>query len=92
MLFVSNLLVFSIGSALTVLSFRAHRRFDGDNFRYTTVGFGLITASTIVEASYAPGIANTGVLTSDQLLVFYTVESVLIGLGLASIAYSVLRY
>jgi len=92
MFVASNLLVFLIGGALTVLSYKAHRRLDRDNLRYTTFGFALITVSTAVEAVYAPGMLGTGALSDNQLLILYTLESVLIGLGLASIAYSVLRY
>lgn len=92
MFVASNLLVFAVGGILTVLSYRAQRRFDQKSLRYTTLGFGLITVSTVVEAFYAPGMIDTGPLTENQLLALYTIESVLIGLGLASIAYSVLQY
>jgi len=92
MFVASNLLVFLIGGALTVLSYQAHRRLDQDNLRYTTLGFALITVSTAVEAVYAPGMLGTGALPESRLLILYTLESMLIGLGLASIAYSVLRY
>lgn len=88
----SNLLVFLIGGTLTVLSYKAQRRLDQRNLRYTTLGFALITISTLVEAVYAPGIGGGDWLTTSQLLTLYTAESLLLGLGLASIAYSVLRY
>jgi len=48
----SNLLVFALGSALTVLSYRAQGRLSEPNLRLTTLGFGLITISTVVEAIY----------------------------------------
>ena len=92
MFVVSNLLVFSIGGALTVLSYRAQQRLGRENLRFTTIGFALITISTAVEAVYAPGISGGDWLTSGQLLTLYTIESLLIASGLACIAYSVLRY
>lgn len=88
----SNLLVFLIGGTLTALSYQAQRRLDRRNLRYTTLGFALIAISTLVEAIYAPGIGGGDWLTTGQLLTLYTAESLLVGLGLASIAYSVLRY
>ena len=92
MFIASNLLVFVVGGTLTVLSYKAQQRFEQKSLRYTTLGFALITVSTVVEAFYAPGMIDTGPLTESQLLVLYTIESGLIGLGLACIAYSVLQY
>lgn len=92
MFIASNLLVFAVGGTLTALSYRAQRRLDHTSLRYTTLGFALITVSTVVEAFYAPGIIDTGPLAEGRLLLLYTIESGLIGLGLACIAYSVLRY
>jgi len=92
MFIVSNLLVFVLGSALTVLSYRAQRRLERENLRYTTLGFGLITASIVTEALYAPGIGGGDWLTTGHLLTLYTMESLLIAAGLACIAYSLLKY
>ena len=92
MFVASNLLVFVVGSTLTILSYKAQQRFEHKSLRYTTLGFALITVSTIVEAFYAPGMIDTGPLKDGQLLALYTVESALIGFGLACIAYSVLQY
>ena len=92
MFITSNLLVFALGSALTVVSFKAQQRLGEENLRYTTLGFALITVSIVVEAFYAPGIAGGDWLTSGQLLTLYTIESSLIAAGLACIAYSLLQY
>ncbi|MFC6904109.1 DUF7521 family protein [Halalkalicoccus tibetensis] len=88
----SNLLVLLVGGTLTMLSYKAQRRLGQRNLRYTTLGFALITISSLVEAVYAPGIGGGHWLTTGQLLMLYTIESLLVGLGLASIAYSVLRH
>ena len=92
MFVTSNLLVFALGSALTVLSYRAQRRLSEPNLRFTTLGFGLITISTVVEAIYAPGIASGNWLASAPVLVLYTIESLLVATGLGCIAVSLLRY
>ncbi len=92
MFIVSNLLVFALGSALTVLSFKAQKRLGRENLRFTTLGFALITTSIVVEALYAPGIAGGDWLTTSHLLTLYTIESLLVASGLASIAYSLLQY
>lgn len=92
MFITSNLLVFALGSALTVLSYKAQRRLGEPNLRFTTLGFALITVSTLVEAIYAPGIASGNWLASAPILLLYTIESLLIAAGLGCIAYSLLRY
>ena len=92
MFVTSNLLVFALGSSLTVLSYKAQRRLGEPNLRFTTLGFALITTATVVEAVYAPGIAGGNWLTSVPLLILYTVESLLTASGLGCIAYSLLRY
>ncbi len=92
MFIVSNLLVFALGSALTALSYRAQKRLNQDSLKYTTVGFGLITVSIVMEALYAPGIGGGNWLATRHLLVLYTMESLLIAAGLGCIAYSLLRY
>ena len=88
-LVLSNVFVFLIGGALTYLSFQARRRVGKSNLNYTTLGFGLVTLSTVAEVVYAPAIVGIYEITGSTLLVLYTVESLLIGLGLGSIYYSV---
>ena len=89
MLVLSNTFVFAIGGALTYLSLQARRRVGKSNLNYTTLGFGLVTLSTIAEVIYAPAIIGIYEITESTLLILYTIESLLIGLGLASIYYSV---
>lgn len=92
MFIASNLLVFSLGSALTILSYKAQKQLGRDNLRFTTLGFALITFSIVAEAIYAPGIASGNWLTASHLLMLYTIESLLVASGLACIAYSLLKY
>jgi hypothetical protein len=89
MLVLSNIFVFVIGGALTYLGFQAQRRVGKSNLKYTTLGFGLVTLSTVAEVIYAPAIIGIYEITSSTVLVLYTIESLLIGLGLGSIYYSV---
>ena len=91
MLVVSNLFVFAVGGALTYLSFQARRRVEKSNLNYTILGFGLVTLSTIAEVIYAPAIIGVYEISGSTLLILYTIESLLIGLGLGSIYYAV-RY
>lgn len=91
MLVASNVFVFVIGGALTYLSLQARRRVGKSSLNYTTLGFGLVTLSTIAEVIYAPAIIGVYQITGPTLLLLYTVESLLIGLGLGSVYYSV-RY
>jgi hypothetical protein len=89
MLLVSNVFVFVIGGALTYLSVQARRRVEKPSLNYTVLGFGLVTLSTVAEVVYAPAIIGFYDVTGPSLLLLYTVESLLIGLGLGSIYYSV---
>ena len=91
MLVISNLFVFAVGGALTYLSFQARRRVEKSNLNYTILGFGLVTLSTVAEVIYAPAIIGVYEITGSTLLIPYTIESLLIGLGLGSIYYAV-RY
>lgn len=92
MFIASNLLVFTLGGTLTVLSYKAQRRLGKENLKFTTLGFALISISIVFEAFYAPGIAGGDWLGGGQLLMLYTAESLLIASGLACIAYSLLQY
>ena len=91
MLAVSNVFVFIIGGALTYLSLQARQRVGKSSLSYTTIGFGLVTLSTVAEVIYAPAIIGVYTVTESTLLVLYAIESLLIGLGLGSIYYSVRR-
>lgn len=92
MFIASNILVFVIGGSLTALSYRAQRRVENPRLRYVTLGFALVTLSTLVEARYTPGLVNVDGLSNSTLLVLYTIESLLVAAGLGSIAYAILRY
>ena len=89
MLVISNLFVFAVGGALTYLSLQARRRVEKSNLNYTILGFGLVTLSTVAEVIYAPAIIGVYEISGSTLLILYTIESLLIGLGLGSIYYSV---
>ncbi|MFB6194063.1 MAG: hypothetical protein ABEI75_03265 [Halobaculum sp.] len=91
-LILSNVFVFLVGGALTVLSYRAQHRLDQDELRYVTLGFGLVTASTVAEVIYAPAIAGVFKISGPRLLTLYTIESLLIGVGLASVFYAIKQY
>ena len=91
-LVLSNAFVFLVGGALTVLSYRAQHRLDRAPLRYVTVGFALVTLSTIAEVVYAPAIAGVFEVSGPQLLTLYTIESLLIGVGLASVFYALRQY
>lgn len=86
-LVLSNIFVFVVGGSLTVLSYRTYRRMGKASLRYVTIGFALITTSTIAETGYVPALATGGSVTDPQLLTAYTIESLLIGFGLACIYY-----
>jgi len=89
MLVLSNFFVLVTGGTLTYLSFQARRRVGKSNLNYTTLGFGLVTLSTVAEVIYAPAIIGVYDLAGSSILLLYTIESLLIGLGLASVYYSV---
>lgn len=86
-LVMSNIFVFVVGGALTILSYRTYNRMTKASLRWVTLGFALITASTIAESMYVPELASGGSVTDPQLLTTYTIESLLIGFGLTSIYY-----
>ncbi|ERG97603.1 MAG: hypothetical protein J07HQX50_01631 [Haloquadratum sp. J07HQX50] len=89
MLVFSNIFVFVIGGSLTYYGFRAQRRVGKPNLKYATLGFGFVTLSTIAEVIYSPAVIGIYNISGSSLLILYTIESLLIGLGLASIYYSV---
>lgn len=86
-LVLSNVFVFIVGGSLTILSYRTYNQLGKDSLRYVTIGFALITTSTIAEVFYVPVLAGGGTVTDPQLLTAYTIESLLIGFGLAFIYY-----
>lgn len=91
-LVLSNVFVFLVGGGLTVLGYRAQTRLEEESLRYVTLGFALITASTVAEVVYAPAIADGFAVSGPQLLTLYTIESLLIGVGLGSIFFALRQY
>jgi len=84
----ANAVVFLVGGALTYLSYQAYQRSRRPSLRYAVLGFGIITGGALVEAIYELGIKGSHELGADELLALHSVESVLIGAGLALIFYS----
>jgi predicted ABC-type transport system involved in lysophospholipase L1 biosynthesis ATPase subunit len=84
-LILSNIFVFIVGGSLTIVSYRAHKRMAKPSLLYVTLGFALITTSTIAEIVYVPVLTNGESVADSQLLTAYTVESLLIGFGLTCI-------
>jgi hypothetical protein len=89
MLVFSNVFVLIIGGSLTYYGFQAQRRVGKPNLKYATLGFALVTLSTIAEVIYSPAVIGIYEISGSSLLILYTIESLLIGFGLASIYYSV---
>ena len=89
---LANVFVLAIGTVLTALSVQAYRRSGNQPFRFAVIGFLSITLSGVGDASYEVSIRMGYELTSRQLLILHTVESVLIGVGLAALFYSVKQY
>lgn len=89
---MANLFHLAVGMALVALSGQAYRLSGTRSFRTATVGFLLITLSAIGDASYEIGTRSGYQFTSRQLLALHTVESVLIGVGLAALFYSIRQH
>lgn len=88
----SNVFVFVLGSGLTVLSLAAYRRRGRPALGFAVAGFAVVTVGTLVEAVYEIAIRGSYELTGRELLALHTVESVLVGIGLAALFYSIVRY
>lgn len=85
----ANLFVFLVGASLTALSAAAYRRAGRPALSYAALGFGLVTVGGVGESVYELGIRGTYALTARELLLLHSVQSVLIGIGLATLFYSV---
>jgi len=84
----ANTFVLVVGGALTYLSFSAYRRTGRASLRYAVGGFGIITAGALVEGVYEVFVRGDHQLGAEEILLLNTSESILIGLGLALIFYS----
>lgn len=89
---VSNAIVLAFGGGITLLSLRAYRRTGNASFHGAAVGFGLITAGSLLEAVYQLVLRRSYELPGRELLVLQTVEGLLIALGLAALFYSLRAY
>jgi hypothetical protein len=87
----ANLFLLGVGSALTLLSAQTYRRHGNPTLRIGVIAFGTITLGGIADLIYELGVRGSYEITGRELLALHTVESVLIGLGLASLFYA-LRY
>jgi hypothetical protein len=88
---LANLFVLSIGTALTALSLATYRRHGNPTHRVGAVAFGAITLGGVADAIYELGVRGSYEITGRELLALHSVESILIGAGLASLFYA-LRY
>lgn len=89
---LSNALVLALGGALTVLSAVAYRRARERSFAIASVGFGLVTLGSVVEAVYELWVRGGFSLSGRELLALHAVEGVIIALGLAALFLSLRRY
>lgn len=87
----SNVLTFLLGGSMTFLALKAYRRERTRALLFAVVGFGLITAGTLLEGIYQFGIKGTYFLTGLELLQLQTIERVVIALGLFALLYSLVR-
>jgi len=84
---LANLFVLLVGAALVVLSVAAYRRTSDRQFGFAAVGFATVTLGSLIELVF--DLLNPGAeLGSPALLGLRTIESVLIGLGLLVLFYS----
>lgn len=89
---LSNGLVLLLGGVLVSLSGAAYRRTTRRPFAYASVGFGLITFGSLVEAVYELGIRGSFALGERELLALHAVEGLVVAAGLAILFYSLRAY
>lgn len=89
---LSNASVLVLGGLLVGLSGAAYRRTGRRSFAIATVGFGLITFGSLVEAVYELGVRRSFALSEQELLALHAVEGIVIAVGLAALFYSLKRY
>ncbi|MFB6192073.1 MAG: hypothetical protein ABEI11_01990 [Haloarculaceae archaeon] len=89
---LSNGLVLLLGGVLVSLSAAAYRRTARRPFAYASVGFGLLTAGSLVEAVYELGIRGSFALAERELLALHAVEGLIVAAGLAILFYSLRAY
>jgi hypothetical protein len=89
---LANAFVLLVGTQLAVLSYRAYRRNGNSALRYAAGGFVMITVGTVGDLVYELGIRGTYELGGRELLLLHTVQSALVGAGLAVLFLAVTRY
>ena len=90
---IVNGLVFLFGCAMTGLSLTAYRATDGnDSYRWSTVGFALITVGCVVEPVFQYGIRRDWEITGAELLYLQAMEGAFFALGLGILFVSIYRY
>ncbi|WP_248910246.1 DUF7521 family protein [Halocatena marina] len=87
-----NIFVLLVGLILTALSYGAYRRTDKRELLFAVGGFLSITLGAIIEVFYEVGVKGSYNLFGDELLTVQSIESILIGIGLASLFYSLRQY
>jgi hypothetical protein len=85
----ANVFVLLVGTSLTALSTAAYRRTGRATLGYAALGFGLVTVGGVGESVYELGIRGTYEIGGRELLLLHSVQSILIGVGLATLFYSV---
>lgn len=75
-LFVARVVSLLVAFSITVTSYRAYRRTGDATFRYTMVGFALLTVGVGVESFLIR-------VVSLPIVEVHTIESVLFAVGLA---------
>ena len=90
---IVNGLVFLFGCAMTGLSLAACRTTDGNrSYRWSTVGFALITVGCVVEPVFQYGIRRDWEITGAELLYLQAMEGAFFALGLGILFVSIYRY
>lgn len=87
---LANLFVFGFGATLTGLSYWAYRsNASNPSFRYSTIGFGILTLGGIVEPIYQLGLRGDYMISGRELLALQTMEGVFVAAGLGLLFYSI---
>ena len=87
----TNLAVLALGGLLTALSVAAYRRSGTPSLRAAAGGFGLIAIGTVFDAVYELGIRGSYELGGRELLLLHTVQTLVVGLGLAVLFLAIRR-
>lgn len=90
---LANMLLFVVSSLLTVLSYFAYRRSDGESsFLTAAVGFGFVVLGGLVEPMYQLVIRGEPALNGAELMWLQAGEGVLIASGLGLLFFAITRH